>query len=122
MFNGSGTESQDRRSNLLYLGEYPVPKTKRAVKRAAKRTHKRSTGRKVPVETAIERAIRLIGGTETALAEATGFPQGTISKAKRGRCSLHLALAIHHATRVPLSQIRPDIWGPRNQFRPRVAA
>ena len=68
----------------------------------------------IPVmETPIERAITLAGGSEAKLADAVGFSQPAIHKAKKsGRTGPRLALAIHHFTNgsVPASELRPDLW------------
>jgi DNA-binding transcriptional regulator YdaS (Cro superfamily) len=61
----------------------------------------------------IQRAIEIAGGSEAKLAEAIGFTQPAINKAKRsGRTGPRLALAIHHFTKgvVPASELRPDLW------------
>lgn len=61
----------------------------------------------------IERAIELAGGSEAALARATGLSQPLIHKAKNsGRAGPRLALAIHHFSngKIPASEIRPDLW------------
>ena len=62
--------------------------------------------------TPIERAIEFAGGSEAKLADAIGFTQPAINKAKHGRAGWRLALAIHHYTNgvVPASDIRPDLW------------
>lgn len=60
----------------------------------------------------IERAISLAGGSEAKLAEAIGFSQPAINKARNGRAGPRLALAIHHFTNglVAASELRPDLW------------
>lgn len=61
----------------------------------------------------IHRAIALAGGSEAKLADAIGFTQPAIHKAKKtGRAGPRLALAIHHYTKgaVPASELRPDLW------------
>ena len=62
--------------------------------------------------TPIQRAIDFAGGSEAKLAEAVGFTQPAINKAKHGRAGWRLALAIHRYTSgaVPASDIRPDLW------------
>jgi DNA-binding transcriptional regulator YdaS (Cro superfamily) len=60
----------------------------------------------------IERAIELLG-SQTALADATGYSQNGIWQAKnKGAVSPELAKLIHHATngKVPGSDLRPDLW------------
>ena len=60
----------------------------------------------------LECAIR-IAGSESKLAEATGFSQVAINKAKRrGSVSPAMALAVHRFTggAVPASTLRPDLW------------
>jgi DNA-binding transcriptional regulator YdaS (Cro superfamily) len=60
----------------------------------------------------LERAIR-IAGSESKLAEATGYSQVAINKAKRrGSVSPQMALAVHRFTggAVPASALRPDLW------------
>jgi DNA-binding transcriptional regulator YdaS (Cro superfamily) len=60
----------------------------------------------------LETAIRL-AGSETKLANATGYSQHAIWQAKsKGAVSAEMALAIHHALRgrVPASRLRPDLW------------
>jgi DNA-binding transcriptional regulator YdaS (Cro superfamily) len=52
-------------------------------------------------------------GTETRLAEAIGFSQAAINKAKRrGHVSAEMALAIHRFTNgaIAASEMRPDLW------------
>jgi DNA-binding transcriptional regulator YdaS (Cro superfamily) len=64
------------------------------------------------IRTHIEKAIRL-AGSETKLANATGYSQHAIWQAKhKGAVSAEMALAIHHALRgrVPASRLRPDLW------------
>jgi GcrA cell cycle regulator len=59
-----------------------------------------------------ERAIRL-AGSESKLAQATGYSQVAINKARRrGSVSPAMALAVHRFTRgaVPASALRPDLW------------
>jgi DNA-binding transcriptional regulator YdaS (Cro superfamily) len=61
---------------------------------------------------AFARAIR-IAGSECKLAQATGYSQVAINKAKRrGRVSPKMALAVHRFTggAVPASALRPDLW------------
>lgn len=63
--------------------------------------------------TPIERAIKLAGGSEAKLAEAIGFSQPAINKAKKSkRAGWRLALAIHHFSNgtIPASELRPDLW------------
>ena|ERR1700686_3182388 len=60
----------------------------------------------------LERAIR-IAGSESKLAQATGYSQVAINKAKRrGSVSPAMALAVHRFTggAVPASALRPDLW------------
>jgi len=60
----------------------------------------------------IEQAIA-IAGSEAKLAEAIGFTQAGINKAKNsGRAGPEMALAIHHFTNgiVSAASIRPDLW------------
>jgi DNA-binding transcriptional regulator YdaS (Cro superfamily) len=60
----------------------------------------------------LERAIR-IAGSESKLAQATGYSQVAINKAKRrGSVSPAMALAVHRFTKgaVPASALRPDLW------------
>jgi|SRR5580692_3050809 DNA-binding transcriptional regulator YdaS (Cro superfamily) len=62
--------------------------------------------------TAFARAIR-IAGSECKLAQATGYSQVAINKAKRrGSVSPAMALAVHRFTGgvVPASALRPDLW------------
>jgi DNA-binding transcriptional regulator YdaS (Cro superfamily) len=61
---------------------------------------------------AFARAIR-IAGSECKLAQATGYSQVAINKAKRrGSVSPAMALAVHRFTggAVPASALRPDLW------------
>lgn len=61
----------------------------------------------------IERAIKLAGGTEAKLAEATGLSQPLINKARKsGRPGPKLAIAIHQFTKgeISASAMRPDLW------------
>ena len=61
---------------------------------------------------AFARAIR-IAGSECKLAQATGYSQVAINKAKRrGSVSPAMALAVHRFTGgvVPASALRPDLW------------
>ena len=61
---------------------------------------------------AFARAIR-IAGSECKLAQATGYSQVAINKAKRrGSVSPAMALAVHRCTDgvVPASALRPDLW------------
>ncbi len=63
--------------------------------------------------TPIERAITLAGGSEAKLAEAIGFSQPAINKAKKSRrAGPRLALAIHHFSKgiISASEMRPDLW------------
>jgi DNA-binding transcriptional regulator YdaS (Cro superfamily) len=60
----------------------------------------------------IDRAIAL-AGSEARLAEATGFSQAAINKAKhRGHVSAEMTLEIHRFTdgAVAASELRPDLW------------
>jgi DNA-binding transcriptional regulator YdaS (Cro superfamily) len=62
--------------------------------------------------TPLSRAIAF-AGSETRLAEATGFSQAAINKAKRrAHVSAEMALAIHRFTggAVAASEMRPDLW------------
>jgi DNA-binding transcriptional regulator YdaS (Cro superfamily) len=64
------------------------------------------------VTAAFARAIR-IAGSECKLAQATGYSQVAINKAKRrGSASPAMALAVHRFTGgvVPASALRPDLW------------
>src|SRR5258708_24857419 len=70
---------------------------------------------------AFARAIR-IAGSECKLAQATGYSQVAINKAKRrGSVSPAMALAVHRITGgvVPASALRPDLWA-RPQDVPNV--
>lgn len=65
----------------------------------------------------IERAIQLVGGSESKLGRATGYSQVAINKAKRrveagGKVSPDMAAAIDRATNggVPKHKLRPDIF------------
>jgi DNA-binding transcriptional regulator YdaS (Cro superfamily) len=60
----------------------------------------------------LERAIR-IAGSESKLAQGTGYSQVAINKAKRrSSVSPAMALAVHRFTKgaVPASALRPDLW------------
>lgn len=61
----------------------------------------------------LNRALALFNNSQTALAQAVGVAQPSISKAvKRGKASLSLAIKIESATggRVTCHELRPDIW------------
>jgi DNA-binding transcriptional regulator YdaS (Cro superfamily) len=61
---------------------------------------------------AFARAIRF-AGSECKLAQAIGYSQVAINKAKRrGSVSPAMALAVHRFTggTVPASALRPDLW------------
>jgi DNA-binding transcriptional regulator YdaS (Cro superfamily) len=60
---------------------------------------------------AFELAKDRAGGSEAALARATGLSQVAINKAARaGRVSAELAIRIESATGVPRWRLRPDLW------------
>lgn len=61
----------------------------------------------------IQRAIVLAGGSEAKLADAIGFTQPAVHKAKKsGRAGPRMALAIHWFSNgeISASEIRPDLW------------
>jgi DNA-binding transcriptional regulator YdaS (Cro superfamily) len=67
-------------------------------------------------DSAIERAIRLAGGSEAKLGDAIGYSQVAVNKARRkGRFSPEMALAIDAFSNgaIPKSEMRPDLWPPQ---------
>lgn len=65
-----------------------------------------------PMEQAIERA-----GTEARLGVAIGFSQVAVNKAKHGRASPEMAMAIHQWSNgeIPARSLRPDLPWPALQ-------